>query len=123
MADVGASWMVEARRKAANNREIEVVPAQRFNERAAEIVLGDLRRAIERRGGATLVLSGGSTPRALYRHFATQTGEHTATWARVDWLWGDERCVPRDHPQSNAGTALEELQPLGLQPGRVHPID
>src|SRR5262245_52651 len=105
MADVGASWMAETRGKAASNHEIEVVPARRFNERAAEIVLGDLRRAIERRGGATLVLSGGSTPRALYRHFAARGSEHTATWARIDWLWGDERCVPRSDPQSNAGTA------------------
>ena len=44
-------------------------------------------------------------------------------WSRVDVLWGDERCVPRSDPRSNAGNALAVLAPLGLQPGRIHPID
>ena len=63
-------------------------------------------------GPATLGLSGGSTPAATYRKLAT---------ADIDWepitLWlGDERWVPRDSEDSNAGM-VQRL--LGDVPSRA----
>jgi 6-phosphogluconolactonase len=62
-------------------------------------------------GAATFVLSGGSTPRSLYRLLA----DPNAPWrGRIDWpaihfFWGDERHVPPDHPDSNFRMAREAM--------------
>jgi 6-phosphogluconolactonase len=53
-----------------------------------------------------LVLSGGRTPQRLYEHLAE---EDRIDWSRVHFLWGDERCVPPDHPASNYRLAHEAL--------------
>lgn len=45
-------------------------------------------------------LSGGETARACYERLATSGAELIDWWA-VDVYWGDERCVPPDHPDSN----------------------
>jgi 6-phosphogluconolactonase len=48
-----------------------------------------------------ICLSGGSTPRRLYRLLAEEPYRATLPWQRVHWFWADERFVPRDHPDSN----------------------
>lgn len=54
--------------------------------------------AIAARGAFNLVLAGGSTPRALYRALAeSRVGDaHWHVW------YGDERCLPADHPERNS---------------------
>ena len=44
----------------------------------------------------TVALAGGSTPRALYERLATAP----CPWAHTEVFFGDERCVPPDHPDS-----------------------
>jgi len=56
-------------------------------------------RMIEDR--STVVLSGGSTPKSLYRLLATPKYRRHVPWIDVHFFWGDERCVPPDHPDSN----------------------
>lgn len=71
------------------------------------------------RGGANIALSGGTTPRLLYQHLVAQ-GRHAAPWDRVTFWFGDERCVPQTHVESNAGMAWQELLlPLGITPTQV----
>ncbi len=58
------------------------------------------------RGGArSLVLAGGTTPRRCYEILAGLEVE----WGRVAVLFGDERCVAPDHPDSNYRMASEAL--------------
>ena len=64
----------------------------------------------------TLALAGGSTPRELYRRLALLP----YPWREVDVFFGDERCVPPDHPDSNLRMATEAL--LSRVPARVHPM-
>jgi 6-phosphogluconolactonase len=54
-------------------------------------------------------LSGGSTPRALFRLLANPDFAPRIDWSRVHIFWGDERCVPPDHQDSNYGMARETL--------------
>jgi 6-phosphogluconolactonase len=69
-----------------------------------------------------LVLAGGSTPRTLYRLLATDFRERMP-WPRVHLLWGDERFVPADHPDSNRRMAEETLiSRVPIPPANVHPI-
>ena len=64
--------------------------------------------AMAERGRCTVALAGGKTPERLYRMLA---GEHRlgAPWQQVEWFWGDERCVPPDHAESNYRMARETL--------------
>lgn len=63
------------------------------------------RSALTAQGRFTVALSGGSTPKLLYEQLATQPIE----WEHVHVFWGDERCVPPDHPDSNYGMAQRAL--------------
>ncbi len=62
----------------------------------------------------TIALSGGSTPKPVYEQLAGQD----YPWAEVEVFFGDERCVPPDHPDSNFGMANEAL--LSKVTTRVH---
>ena len=61
-----------------------------------------------RRGRCAIALSGGSTPRALYRELAANH-RSTIRWDHVDVFWSDERFVPAADPQSNYGMAKAAL--------------
>ncbi len=65
----------------------------------------------------TVVLSGGSTPRALYERLAGAD----YPWTSVECFFGDERCVPPDDDRANYRMAHEAL--LSRVPVRVHPVD
>ena len=47
-----------------------------------------------------MALSGGDTARRCYERLAADGGDQIDWW-QVDVYWGDERCVPADHPDSN----------------------
>ncbi len=74
----------------------------------AEEMVRLARAAIDERGHFTLVLAGGGTPRKLYQVLAQSYGEQIP-WSRVHLFFGDERCVPPDHPQSNFAMAFQTL--------------
>ena len=56
----------------------------------------------------SLALSGGGTARRCYEHLADTAGSQIDWW-KVDVYWGDERCVPHDHEDSNYRLAREAL--------------
>ncbi len=56
----------------------------------------------------SLALSGGSTARSCYESLADAGGAQIDWW-RVDVYWGDERCVPLDHEDSNYRLGREAL--------------
>jgi 6-phosphogluconolactonase len=57
-------------------------------------------------GDFRLVLSGGSTPRALYELLGARPRRDDFPWPRLQLFWGDERFVPHNDPASNFGMAL-----------------
>jgi 6-phosphogluconolactonase len=78
---------------------------------AAEELTRRAEEAVRARGRFTLALSGGSTPRALYRLLADPGApfRDRIDWRAVHVFWGDERCVPPDHAESNYRMAREAL--------------
>jgi 6-phosphogluconolactonase len=62
----------------------------------------------------TVALSGGETPAPVYARLA----ELAYPWAETHVFFGDERCVPPDHPDSNFRMAWEAL--LSKVPAIVH---
>lgn len=65
----------------------------------------------------SIALSGGSTAEACYSTLADRAEE--VAWAEVTVLFGDERWVPPNHPDSNEGMARRVLLDH-VHPGDVH---
>ena len=47
-----------------------------------------------------VALSGGSTPKLFFQVLSRQY-VHKIDWSKIQVFWGDERCVPPDHEESN----------------------
>lgn len=56
----------------------------------------------------SLAVSGGELARRCYERLADDAGNQIDWW-KVDIYWGDERCVPLDHPDSNYRMVRESL--------------
>jgi 6-phosphogluconolactonase len=67
-----------------------------------------------------VALAGGSTPKALHAALTVPSTARQLDWTKVDFFFGDERCVPPDHAESNFGMANETLfQPLGIAEAQI----
>ena len=55
------------------------------------------------------VLAGGSTPQGVYALLANPPYTNQIQWEKVQIFFGDERCVPLDHPDSNFNMANQTL--------------
>ena len=86
------------------NGEVVVVDdvASAFSERVIAAF------ASARDDGFSLVLSGGDTARRCYERLAADAADRVDWW-QVEFYWGDERCVPPDHPDSNERLVRQAL--------------
>ena len=57
----------------------------------------------------SVALAGGNTPRQVYELLATERFKNRVEWSQVHLFFGDERCVPPEHPDSNYAMAYEAL--------------
>lgn len=55
-----------------------------------------------------LVLSGGSTPRNLFKYLSVNYKDQI-NWSKINFFWGDERCVPPSSDESNYKMAYDSL--------------
>jgi 6-phosphogluconolactonase len=73
-------------------------------------------------GRATICLTGGSSPKALYQLLATDAYRSRIPWDHVHWFIGDDRFVAADDPLNNMGVArrlfLDRFAPVDT----IHPI-
>jgi 6-phosphogluconolactonase len=78
--------------------------------------------AIQDRGQFSVTLSGGNTPKPLYEILASPDAD-LLDWDKVHFFWGDERCVPPDHPDSNFNQANQVLlRPRSIKDENIHRI-
>lgn len=102
--------------------QIATDPEQLAHAAARRIVVL-AQAAIAARGCFRLALSGGQTPRPLYRLLAANAYRDTVEWPRVEVFFGDERDVPPDHPHSNYRMARETLlDHIPILRDRIHPM-
>lgn len=83
-------------------RHIRTYNAESVDEQAvqmADYVLAELSRALQERGRASLAVSGGRSPAQFFR----KLDESDLDWSRVTLTLADERWVPPEDAQSNAG--------------------
>lgn len=70
-----------------------------------ENVIADV---IGRTGGAAIAVSGGNTPKPTYERLSASK---RIDWGSLDVFFADERCVPRDHADSNYRMVRAALGP------------
>ncbi|MGD2163266.1 MAG: 6-phosphogluconolactonase [Anaerolineales bacterium] len=90
---------------------------------AVRFIMDSARKALQVQHRFVLALSGGGTPEPVYESLPTIWKEHNLDWHSVQILWGDERCVPLDHPQSNYRMVREALlDKIDIPRSNVHPM-
>jgi 6-phosphogluconolactonase len=86
--------------------EVEIVQDSSFlAERAAGEFTHLAGEALRTRNRFTVALAGGSTPRQMYARLVSAPID----WEGIHFFWGDERCVPPGHAESNYRMADEAL--------------
>lgn len=89
---------------------VRVYPdAQAVAHAAATAIVTAAEVAQTQRGHFTWVLAGGSTPRAVYELLASDEYLPRVDWTNVYIFFGDERCVPPEHADSNYRMARQSL--------------
>jgi len=108
-------------------RDLRVSPSAAALSREAAIVFASaVAEAVERSGRFTVALSGGSTPRALYRLLADPTAPYRVLipWSAVHLFWGDERHVPPSHDDSNFRMVSDTLlRSIPIPGSNLHRIE
>jgi len=90
--------------------DVLVVPdPEAVAETAAEIFIAAAAAAVESHDRFVVALSGGSTPRRLHALLAEPSFAPRVDWDGTWVVFGDERCVPPDHPDSNYRSARDAL--------------
>jgi 6-phosphogluconolactonase len=89
-----------------------------FASDAARLILECARNAIAERGTFRIALAGGETPAGIYARMAELAED--LPWQRVQFTFGDERCVAPSDAQSNYRMAKQSLfDRAGIAEGNV----
>ena len=68
-------------------------------------------------------LSGGRIAHEFFKTVAMQVATRHVSLHKVHFFWGDERCVPPEHTESNFAAANKFLlQPLGIPESQIHRV-
>lgn len=115
------------------------MPTERFHLAETEILVGaDIeetvriaagqfaalaRKVAAESGVVNIALSGGSTPRRLFKILAAEPFTGLLPWNCIHFIWADERNVPPGHPESNYSVARELLlSQVPVPPAHIHRI-
>jgi 6-phosphogluconolactonase len=94
-----------------------IVAAAEFTIRAVEWIEQAVAEAVHERDICHLMLAGGNTPLPVYRALSRTD----LPWHKLRLYFGDERCVPPDHPDSNYRAICQALFPRGIPTGlQIH---
>lgn len=96
--------------------------AEKTIEYAADHFISCGKEAIKDHGFFSVALSGGSTPKAIYKLLAS-THKNSLDWPKVRLFWSDERHVPYDHPDSNYKMAMDAgFSTLSIPKTSIYPM-
>lgn len=106
-----------------NKRTIVEYGPEQLTGVLCTLVESILCEAIAKRSVATIALSGGTTPRALYQALAAGVVRGEVPWSNVQVFFGDERDVPHDNVESNYRMAQRLLlDHLPIEPENIYPM-
>ena len=94
-----------------------------FEIAAASAALKVITEALRERDGCLIALSGGRTPRGIYRRLGDLLVTKSVDMSRVYLIFVDERMVPPDDPDSNYGMIRREfISRVPMLPSHVYSI-
>lgn len=100
----------------AENPDELILKAFQFFVQTAE-------ESLEKKDRFTVAISGGSTPRPLYRRLGEGPWCSKVPWEQTHIFWVDERCVPAHDPASNYGAAKSDfLDQIPIPRGQIYPM-
>lgn len=67
-----------------------------------------LKELLAEKADLTIALSGGNTPKSLFKHWVTNHADDI-DWSKIKFFWSDERCVWPDDDDSNYKMVKENL--------------
>ncbi len=103
----------------ANNVIVADTP-EALAERVAKDFARLVSESLSKQERFSLALAGGVTPKQFYERLAKEPYKTSIPWAKLWFFWGDERCVPKEHSDSNFRMASESLlQYVPVQPSHV----
>lgn len=83
--------------------------------KAAGLIQDSINAILSEQGGCNVMLTGGRSAERLYTSWAKLPAFQQMTSVR--FYFGDERCVPSDHPESNYGMVMRSLFDRGVPAG------
>lgn len=78
-------------------------------KKAADMFVDLSEKAIQQHGRFVVALSGGSSPKAIFKLLSTEEYSQKIEWGKVYFFWVDERWVPLNDEKSNAKMTFETL--------------
>lgn len=88
---------------------------------AGDRLVDAINAAVQARGRALIVLTGGGTGIGLLKRVADSAG--SIDWSKVHLFWGDERYVPHDDDERNEKQAVDALiDGIDIPAANVHPM-
>ena len=95
--------------------------AEEIAYEAADSIVKLAQEVLNQKEYFRLVLSGGSTPKRLFKILTGDSYQNQLPWDRVHFFWGDERSVAPDHSDSNYRMAREAfLNHLKIPESHIH---
>lgn len=76
---------------------------------AVVFIKDKIESIVKQQGSCSISLAGGSTPKGIYELLTKPEFNDHIDWSKVFFFWGDERCVPHDHADSNYKMVKEAL--------------
>ena len=99
--------------------DVKIADSKKETARLFSEYLGNL---IAKNTISHIALSGGSTPKEVFKQLAEHF-KNEIDWSKVQFYWGDERCVLPDDEESNYKMANEYLfSKIELPLGNIHRI-
>ncbi len=89
----------------------------------AGVFMATAKDCVDQKHFFSVAISGGSTPRDMYKLLADEPYRSDIPWEKTHIFWVDERCVPVDDPASNFGLAKRDfLDRIPIPPEQIHPM-
>lgn len=82
---------------------------EEMSEKLASWICNVIEDTLKEKEFFSLVLSGGETPKLLYKQLASPDFKERINWSRLQIFWGDERAVPFNDERNNAKLAFDIL--------------
>ncbi len=94
-----------------------------ISHKAAEIFLHLSKQYISSAKRFVVALSGGTTPKRFYELLGSDVFRYAIDWSHIHFFWVDERCVPKEHEESNYKLAFNTfLSKVPVRTSNIHRI-